>query len=478
MHFMKGLISRLTSGHAGLRYALFGLGFLISGQIIGITNNEIALKSDPICAPIEPTGNCLNDLAQFNNPTCSSSDVETAAFNVIAGPTSCVAGTTIEVELQAETVSTASERYNVGYFIALDGGDAKTGTCYDDYLPPPLSTTATPSGNMRTSPFFDGNSDLCGDLEKNVINLRNIGGTTVSSGPQGPPIMLTLPCQDSDGDGNADVNACTSWTNNKNHNTCTSVAGTVPETPSMCNCGPIQLGTITVTGCTSPSDCPNADLCQTASCVSGVCVYTPVDCTPLDQCHLAGVCNSQTGLCSNPAKPDDSPCDTGNACFTNDTCQGGVCTNGTPVTCPDIICKINNGCLNGACNYTNVPDGTPCDGNGFTCQSGMCVPPSHPCVHDSDCINVECQTARCVSEQCVYSVAPDGTRCGADDVCNDGTCVECNVAGDCPDGDVCNVVTCTITHTCNYTLKDCSGGGTNCTIDCCDPIANPDTGCV
>ncbi|HEY6002588.1 MAG TPA: hypothetical protein VIV57_06915 [Anaeromyxobacter sp.] len=38
-------------------------------------------------------------------------------------------------------------------------------------------------------------------------------------------------------------------------------------------------------------------------------------CQPLDACHLAGACDEATGLCSNPARPDTTPCGTGRACF-------------------------------------------------------------------------------------------------------------------------------------------------------------------
>jgi len=45
---------------------------------------------------------------------------------------------------------------------------------------------------------------------------------------------------------------------------------------------------------------------------------------PLDACHDAGVCDPSTGMCSNPAKPDNSPCDDG------DLCTQGACV-GTPI---------------------------------------------------------------------------------------------------------------------------------------------------
>jgi hypothetical protein len=44
-----------------------------------------------------------------------------------------------------------------------------------------------------------------------------------------------------------------------------------------------------------------------------------VVCTALDECHFIGTCNPGSGSCSNPARPNGTPC-------TGGTCQGGVCT--------------------------------------------------------------------------------------------------------------------------------------------------------
>ena len=44
-----------------------------------------------------------------------------------------------------------------------------------------------------------------------------------------------------------------------------------------------------------------------------------VVCKALDSCHVAGQCEASTGSCTNPAKPDGTPCGTGLAC------AGGAC---------------------------------------------------------------------------------------------------------------------------------------------------------
>src|SRR2546425_8454799 len=58
-----------------------------------------------------------------------------------------------------------------------------------------------------------------------------------------------------------------------------------------------------------------------------------VTCTATDACHVAGVCDPATGLCSNPNAPDGTACNDGNACTQTDTRQSGTCVGSNPVTC-------------------------------------------------------------------------------------------------------------------------------------------------
>jgi hypothetical protein len=129
-----------------------------------------------------------------------------------------------------------------------------------------------------------------------------------------------------------------------------------------------------VLGCNTAADCNNGCLTG-ATCVSGACVGgTPVTCTPLDQCHVAGTCNPATGMCSNPAKADGLPCSTGNQCTSGETCTGGVCGGGSVKGCTAMdACHLAGTCnpANGACSNPNAPDGTLCPGG--MCVTGVCV---------------------------------------------------------------------------------------------------------
>lgn len=80
--------------------------------------------------------------------------------------------------------------------------------------------------------------------------------------------------------------------------------------------------------------CDDGNACtQTDQYKNGVCTgFNPKSCTASDQCHLAGACDTSTGLCSNPAKSDGAACNDGNAC-TADSCQSGACVGKTRTTC-------------------------------------------------------------------------------------------------------------------------------------------------
>ena len=93
----------------------------------------------------------------------------------------------------------------------------------------------------------------------------------------------------------------------------------------------------------------------------------PILCRAKDQCHEAGVCDPETGLCSNrskPAKPDGTACDDGNACTEADTCLAGVCTGTNPVECPPSDQCHEAGVCDpaiGLCSNPLKADGATCD---------------------------------------------------------------------------------------------------------------------
>src|SRR5690606_37715758 len=107
--------------------------------------------------------------------------------------------------------------------------------------------------------------------------------------------------------------------------------------------------------CSDGNACTVVDSCQAGVCVGG----EPITCGALSSCHEAGVCDPATGLCSDPEKPDGSPCDDGVACSTGDTCQAGACVGGGSVAVEEAPCQIAE-CdgETGGVVYTQAEEGT------------------------------------------------------------------------------------------------------------------------
>jgi hypothetical protein len=73
--------------------------------------------------------------------------------------------------------------------------------------------------------------------------------------------------------------------------------------------------------CSDDNYCTQTDICQSGTCVGS----NPKICAPTDQCHAAGVCHPNNGICSNPAKADGTTCDDGAVCTQSETCVAGSC---------------------------------------------------------------------------------------------------------------------------------------------------------
>jgi hypothetical protein len=125
--------------------------------------------------------------------------------------------------------------------------------------------------------------------------------------------------------------------------------------------------------CDDDNACTQTDACQAGQCVGG----NPKACTAADQCHDVGVCNPDTGMCTNPNADENQSCNDNTPCTEEDECTAGVCA-GTPKLCDDPpACKATTSCSAGNCNYTqNVTDGSPdakCPANTGYCLTGACV---------------------------------------------------------------------------------------------------------
>jgi cysteine-rich repeat protein len=198
--------------------------------------------------------------------------------------------------------------------------------------------------------------------------------------------------------------------------------------------------------------CDDGNACTlTDACVAGTCAgANPVICTALDQCHAAGTCDPQSGACSHPAKADGMACDDGNACTRTDVCLGGTCAGTAPVSCvPSDACHAAGVCnpTTGACSDPARPDGTPCDDGNACTQADLCIAGhcagGDPIVCGPDACHAagSCDPA---TGRCAASAKADGTPCDDGDPCSDGDACfggEC-VGAPLPDADgdgICDV---------------------------------------
>lgn len=252
----------------------------------------------------------------------------------------------------------------------------------------------------------------------------------------------------------------------------------------LCMASPATNGT----ACNDSNACTQVDTCQGGACTGG----SPVVCVASDQCHTLGVCSSASGVCSNPTKADGSSCNDSNACTQTDTCQTGVCTGASPVTCaaPD-PCHGAGACnpVNGVCSYPSKADGTACsDSNACTqtdsCQGGVCTGSNAvTCSLPDQCHAAG--TCNPATGSCSNPPKPDGAACNDSnpcsqtDSCQAGVCTgsnpvacpaidQCHLAGTCssatglcsspvkPNGSACNDGnSCTQTDTCQAGI--CTG---------------------
>ena len=189
----------------------------------------------------------------------------------------------------------------------------------------------------------------------------------------------------------------------------------------------VQTPAANDTACDDSNGCTQTDACQ-----AGLCEGTnPVVCAMPDQCHLPGECLPATGMCSNPEKPENTPCVDTNSCTLVDVCHAGVCEGGSLKLCPATdACHVAGTCesATGDCSNPNAVDGTECDDGQFcsatdSCQAGACVGVDPTCGDGNPCTVDGCDDT---SNMCLTWDIPMGTPCGGGWFCSDaGECAAC-----------------------------------------------------
>ena len=171
--------------------------------------------------------------------------------------------------------------------------------------------------------------------------------------------------------------------------------------------------------------CEDGEPCTTDACKAGVCVGTKVVCKALDQCHLAGVCNPATGICSHPLAPAGSSCDDGDACTKGDSCTATGACAGAAYSCTPTQCQTSSKCDGaGGCTPTFKPksaacdDGDPCTEKDSCDGKGGCAGAAYSCTPTQCQASSECDG----KGGCVTAPEPDGTPCPGGS-CIAGVCV-------------------------------------------------------
>ena len=193
-------------------------------------------------------------------------------------------------------------------------------------------------------------------------------------------------------------------------------AATCPTPSNPCStagvCGEANIAD--GTACDDGNACTSGDTCQAGVCTGG----TETVCTALDQCHDAGTCDPATGVCSNPNAADGTGCDDGDACTQTDTYVSGAYVGANPVVCTAADqCHDVGACdaATGICSNPAKTNGTPCDDglfctSGDTCQNGACTGGASPC-NAANCEICDEANGRCISK------CPVGTQCDGNGNC-------------------------------------------------------------
>jgi|GEM_PF-6305993 len=228
----------------------------------------------------------------------------------------------------------------------------------------------------------------------------------------------------------------------------------------------------TTTACGSPTntECDPADLCDGAgSCVINVAAEgAPCGDPTSTVCDSPDTCNG-FGACLTNQTPDGTPCDDMLFCTENERCTGGVCANGTPRDCADLLT-----CTTDTCDDTLDKCVATLDPNrcliGGVCYLDGALNPANTC---EECRSVDASTA--------WSVRPDGSLCNDGNACTgtgrpgigDDTCTTgvCSGAPDPECNDQCDLAVDTVL---GQNFSDNSTTGPDDAEASCQPVSNGD----
>lgn len=174
---------------------------------------------------------------------CTANDVQITNITVAGGPSSCIGGNAVTLDLNLTVNFGSSKRYDIGIFISNDGKDPKivpsgggAASCSVAVLP-----TSSPFANFDPGPW-GGVYDTCGDGSKKTVGGGSGRGVFYMPG-------VTVACQAISGSsGNLFIPFVVSWDNQASPSggLCRSAADPVPGSGSKCNAPVASQGAVAV----------------------------------------------------------------------------------------------------------------------------------------------------------------------------------------------------------------------------------------
>ena len=392
--------------------------------------------------PLKPTGTSCNDGNHITiNDIC-------IAGGVCQGTDMC-AGVTCTALSQCNTIGVCNQGTGLcsnptkPSGVVCDDGDATT---YNDIC----NSQATCAGNRPCVNFACPAPSQCHMLGSCVVKLQN--GVYVPSCVNMPKTMGAA-CDD----GNP-MTASDQCDGNGNCNGINNCVGVVCQAASQCHgigqCNPLTGVCSTVfqpsgMSCFDGNPQTVSDICDGQGTCAGTDNCVGVVCTAMDTCHTVGVCDVQTGICTNPVVTTMIPCDDNDPSTKDDVCNRaapGVCSG--IALCSSITCSVTSPCVasrvcnpqTGLCEDSLYqPANTVCDDGDVTTVNDVCSGTSDTCVGVNLCLNVDCSVQ--ASQQCIAtgtcdfqtgncqfpskpsnSPCDDGDDLTGNDICMNGIC--------------------------------------------------------
>jgi len=382
------------------------------------------------------SGVCTNPFAP-NGTTCNDGNACTSTDVCTAGTCGGTAFTCTPTACQISSTCNGTSCTIV---------DQPSGTTCPDDGNPCTSDTCNATGTCTHPSLGDGTSCGAGEVCSSGTCSTDcfIGGVLFPAGTVDPAnaCLVCTPATSTtawsniaDGTVCDDGNACTSTdvctagtcggtaftctpTSCQLSSTCNGTSCTIVDQPLGTTCpsngNPCDSNTCDGVGtCTHPAlpdgtSCGSGELCQNGSCgaqceIGGV-FYGSGTINPANACQACAPATSTTAW-SNVT--DGTTCNDGNACTSSDVCTAGTCA-GTAFTCTPTSCQASSTCNGTSCTIVNKGAGVACPSNGNPCDSNAC---------DG-------------AGTCAHPALPDGTSCGAGELCMSGSCgAQCEIGG-------------------------------------------------